>query len=134
MGKSLNENILKNYNGCSSFVTQKVSHDFDKIIILKHRYWNNLNLLNSFQKYKNLKTSKSPGLNPPPELTLTDQRPKKGTDGSPVSMSWPLCWRARKDPAFFCPRRVQRGNNREKIMYADFFLFCCKKICPKIRR
>lgn len=29
MGKSLNGNILKNYNGCFSFVKQKVLHDFE---------------------------------------------------------------------------------------------------------
>lgn len=53
MDKSLIGNILKNYNDCSSFVKQKVSHYFHKIIILDHRYWNNLNLFNSFQKKKN---------------------------------------------------------------------------------
>lgn len=57
MDKSLIGNILKNYNDCSSFVKQKVRYHiilikylFDKIIILNHRYWNNLNLFNSFQK------------------------------------------------------------------------------------
>lgn len=58
MGKSPNGNILKNYNSCSSFVKQKVLHDFDKIIILKHRYWNNFNFFNSFQKTKTLKQPK----------------------------------------------------------------------------
>lgn len=111
MGKSLNGNILKNYNACSSFVKQKVSHDFDKIIILKHRYWNNLNLLNSFQKYKNLKTSKSPGLNLPAEVTLTDHRANKGTDGSPVLNVMATVLKSKKRPTFML---TQEGPERQQ--------------------
>lgn len=114
MDKSLIGNILKNYNDCSSFVKQKVSHYFHKIIILDHRYWNNLNLFNSFQKKKkpqNLKTTKNPGLNLPAEMKLTDHRVNKGTGGSPVASVIATVLKSRKRP-----RRVQRGNNRKKIM------------------